>query len=67
MTRDRYPTPRWWPGLISRLKEANTPQRLIVFDCDGTLVDSQGAIVTTMTAAFAGLGLPPPVPDAFAP
>ncbi|MDP6830692.1 MAG: HAD-IA family hydrolase [Alphaproteobacteria bacterium] len=38
--------------------------RLIVFDCDGTLVDSQGAIVATMTATFTELGLPSPRPDA---
>ncbi len=34
--------------------------RLIVFDCDGTLVDSQHAIVATMTAAFVEMDLPPP-------
>lgn len=34
--------------------------RLIVFDCDGTLVDSQHAIVATMTAAFEKLGQPAP-------
>ncbi|MBT4046443.1 MAG: HAD hydrolase-like protein, partial [Rhodospirillaceae bacterium] len=33
---------------------------LIVFDCDGTLVDSQHAIVATMTAAFAEMGQPAP-------
>lgn len=30
---------------------------LIIFDCDGTLVDSQHMIVAAMTAAFAGAGL----------
>lgn len=34
--------------------------RLIVFDCDGTLVDSQATIVTCAQAAFAAEGLPPP-------
>ncbi|MCG8359067.1 MAG: HAD-IA family hydrolase [Kiloniellales bacterium] len=34
--------------------------RLVVFDCDGTLVDSQHAIVTTMTQAFEAAGLPAP-------
>ena len=34
--------------------------RLVVFDCDGTLVDSQHAIVACMTAAYAAEGLPPP-------
>lgn len=35
--------------------------KLVVFDCDGTLVDSQYAIIATMTAAFdrAGLAAPP--------
>jgi len=34
--------------------------RLVVFDCDGTLVDGQAAICTSMEAAFAAAGLPPP-------
>lgn len=34
--------------------------RLVIFDCDGTLVDSAEAIVATMNVAFAGEGLPPP-------
>jgi phosphoglycolate phosphatase len=34
--------------------------RLIVFDCDGTLVDSQHMIVEAMGAAFAANGLPAP-------
>jgi phosphoglycolate phosphatase len=34
--------------------------RLIVFDCDGTLVDSQHMIVEAMGAAFAANGLPVP-------
>lgn len=37
------------------------PLRLILFDVDGTLVDSQGAIVGAMAQAFDGVGLP--VPD----
>lgn len=37
-----------------------TRQRLIIFDVDGTLVDSQEAIVAAMTRAFAGEGLAPP-------
>lgn len=36
--------------------------RLVVFDCDGTLVDSQHAIVEAMIQAFAGHSLP--LPDA---
>jgi phosphoglycolate phosphatase len=34
--------------------------RLIVFDCDGTLIDSQHLIVEAMGAAFAANGLPAP-------
>ena len=34
--------------------------RLIVFDCDGTLVDSQATIVTCAQAAFTAEGLAPP-------
>ncbi|TVR99260.1 MAG: HAD family hydrolase [Rhodospirillales bacterium] len=34
--------------------------RLCVFDCDGTLVDSQYAIIASMAAAFAAHGLPRP-------
>ena len=34
--------------------------RLVIFDCDGTLVDSQRNIVAAMTAAFESCGLPPP-------
>ena len=34
--------------------------RLALFDCDGTLVDSLGAIRTAMDAAFAEAGLTPP-------
>jgi phosphoglycolate phosphatase len=34
--------------------------RLIVFDCDGTLVDSQAAICRSMDAAFAAAGLAAP-------
>ena len=38
--------------------------RLVVFDCDGTLVDSQHAIVEAMRQAFVGKRLPPPAPAA---
>ena len=41
--------------------------RLVVFDVDGTLVDSQAHIVSSMNAAFEGLGLPvPPRSDVLA-
>jgi phosphoglycolate phosphatase len=34
--------------------------KLVVFDCDGTLVDSQHMIVAAMERAFGGFGLPAP-------
>ena len=34
--------------------------KLVLFDCDGTLVDSQHMIVATMTEAFAKVGHAPP-------
>jgi phosphoglycolate phosphatase len=36
------------------------PLKLIVFDCDGTLVDSQHMIVAAMTRAYGAHGIPPP-------
>jgi len=38
--------------------------RLVVFDCDGTLVDSQGHIVAAMNQAFQARGLAQPDPAA---
>jgi phosphoglycolate phosphatase len=40
------------------------PCRLVVFDLDGTLVDSQATIVACAQAAFTAEGLPPPPPEA---
>lgn len=40
------------------------PNRLVVFDCDGTLVDSQHHITECMAAAFGEQGLAPPLPEA---
>lgn len=37
--------------------------RLIIFDVDGTLIDSQHIIVSCMQAAFETCGLPPPPAD----
>jgi phosphoglycolate phosphatase len=34
--------------------------KLVIFDCDGTLVDSQNAICAAMTSAFTTMGLPVP-------
>ena len=39
-------------------------QRLVVFDVDGTLVDSQAHILGAMTLAFAAVGLPMPPREA---
>jgi phosphoglycolate phosphatase len=39
-------------------------RRLIVFDCDGTLVDSQATIVACARAAFVAEGLEPPAAGA---
>jgi phosphoglycolate phosphatase len=38
--------------------------RLALFDCDGTLVDSQHTIAQAMEEAFAAAALPPPTRDA---
>ncbi|WP_044561686.1 HAD-IA family hydrolase [Azospirillum sp. B4] len=38
--------------------------RLALFDCDGTLVDSQHAIITAMAAGFISQGLTPPPDEA---
>ncbi len=35
-------------------------KKLVILDCDGTLVDSQNGICEAMTHAFSGLGLPVP-------
>lgn len=40
------------------------PLRLAVFDCDGTLVDGQGAVVSAMNRAFAANDLGTPDPHA---
>ncbi|HEX2113867.1 MAG TPA: HAD-IA family hydrolase [Alphaproteobacteria bacterium] len=42
----------------------NSRPRLVVFDCDGTLVDSQHVIVACMLAAYAAHGLAAPEPSA---
>ena len=39
---------------------ADIPHRLFVFDCDGTLVDSQHHIIAAMSAAWSRRDLPPP-------
>lgn len=38
--------------------------KFVVFDCDGTLVDSQHMIVRAVEIAFSGEGLAPPGPEA---
>ncbi|WP_171133745.1 MULTISPECIES: HAD-IA family hydrolase [unclassified Ruegeria] len=42
----------------------SNPLRLVLFDVDGTLVDSQGSIVSAMTASFSALSLDAPSRDA---
>ncbi len=37
---------------------------LVIFDCDGTLVDSQANIIAAMTSCFERNALPPPGPHA---
>ncbi len=37
--------------------------RLVVFDCDGTLVDSLHLIAEAMAGAFVAAGLAPPGPE----
>ncbi len=39
---------------------APSPLRLVLFDCDGTLVDSAAVIASAMKGAFVAEGLPPP-------
>jgi phosphoglycolate phosphatase len=39
------------------------PLRLAIFDCDGTLADSEASIVDAVRAAFAGQELPAPARD----
>lgn len=38
----------------------STPLKLVIFDVDGTLVDSQAEIVGCMAAAFEAVSVPPP-------
>ena len=40
------------------------PLRLVIFDVDGTLVDSQADIVASMTLAFEAIGVPVPAREA---
>lgn len=47
-----------------QLSDNFDPPRLVIFDCDGTLVDSQHHIVSAMHSAFAANGLMLPEPDA---
>jgi len=43
---------------------ADQPLRLVIFDVDGTLVDSQAAILAAMAHAFGAAGLPVPPREA---
>lgn len=42
----------------------SAPLRLVLFDCDGTLVDSQHAIIGAMTVAWRAAGYDDPDPEA---
>jgi phosphoglycolate phosphatase len=48
---------------VSFFMADSSPIRLVVFDCDGTLVDSQRNIIRAMTAAFRDCGLPDPTAE----
>ena len=50
------------PPVVRASPEWQMPQSLkaVIFDCDGTLVDSQRNIVGAMTAAFGSQGMTPP-------
>lgn len=45
------------------MAEAMPAPKLVIFDCDGTLVDSQHAIVAAMTDAFLSENMPAPPRD----
>jgi phosphoglycolate phosphatase len=47
-------------ALRSRSGVESAYVKLVIFDCDGTLVDSQHAICAAMEEAFRGAGLAPP-------
>lgn len=51
------------PSDATKPRSADTFE-LLVFDWDGTLMDSEARIVTCMRAGFEALGLPPPSPPA---
>jgi hypothetical protein len=56
---------RHYPGRQIRYRtssEIPMTIHLIIFDCDGTLVDSRHSIVEAMSSAFASLGLNAPEP-----
>ena len=42
----------------------SAPLRLVLFDVDGTLVDSQGSIVHSMTTSFQAISVPVPTREA---
>jgi phosphoglycolate phosphatase len=49
-----------WPAFAVDRREDDKPLKLVLFDVDGTLVDSQNIIVAAQHAAFAAFGLEPP-------
>lgn len=49
---------------METLRGLRSPPSLVLFDCDGTLVDSQHHIIAAMNQAFTENGLPAPPSDA---
>ncbi len=49
-------------GLFAGRQSAYIAPMIVVFDCDGTLVDSQHAICAALAEAFRAAGLAPPPP-----
>lgn len=54
-----------FPEFATLRRRARTPgMKLVVFDCDGTIVDSQAGIVLSMEHAFTSLRMVPPTREA---
>ena len=60
--RDTSSRSAWKPD--PSMQKTNPPLRLVIFDVDGTLIDSQDFILAAMRRAFAAGGHPAPSDDA---